>query len=231
MKELRIIEATLFSAGAPVAVEDIKEATEISEKIIKNALKELIDEYKKRDSALEIAKVGEKYAMQLRSEFAGHVRKIAEMEIPIKVLKTAALIAYHQPLKQSDLRDMIGYRIYDDVKILSELGLIRRRDSVRTKIITTSERFSEYFGIDSTDREDIKKWLMEKLNIMMPEKVKEILENAAKNKEESAKEENEEEESGVEEQQLPEPGGDEEEGADAASAEVGDADKNTESGE
>jgi hypothetical protein len=54
------------------------------------------------------------------------------------------------------------------VKALHELGLVRKRDSGRTKIITTTERFSEYFGISTTDREEIKKWMIEKLNLQVP---------------------------------------------------------------
>jgi segregation and condensation protein B len=128
LKESRIIEAALFSAGAPIAIEELKEITEIPEKIIRDVLNVLIEDYKGRETALEIAKVGDKYAMQLRTEYADHVSKFAPMEIPTKVLKTAALIAYHQPILQRDLLEMIGYRVYDHVKLLNELGLIRRRD-------------------------------------------------------------------------------------------------------
>ncbi|UCH87899.1 MAG: SMC-Scp complex subunit ScpB [Thermoplasmata archaeon] len=170
MEETRIIEAALFSAGAPLDLEALKEATDLPEKKIQDLLKQLMEEYSSRDTALEIARVGEKYAMQLKAEYAGHVTKFADMEIPIKVLKTAALIAYHQPIKQRDLFDMIGSKVYEHVKVLHELGLIRRREAGRTKMITTTERFSEYFGIASTDRAEIKKWLMEKLNIKIPEK-------------------------------------------------------------
>lgn len=161
---MRIIEAALFSAGTPLSSEELKELTDLTESKIKSTLKLLIDEYNQRESALEIAQVGEKYSMQLKTEYAPHVQKFAPMEIPVKVLKTAALIAYHQPIRQRDLFDMVGYKVYEHAKILHELGLIRRRESGRTKIITTTERFSEYFGIASTDREEIKKWLMEKVN-------------------------------------------------------------------
>jgi len=171
LKETRIIEAALFSAGQPISIEELKLSTELKEKEIKNALKELIKEYGNRETAIEVSKVGDKYAMQLKPAYATHVQKFAAMEIPLKVLKTAALIAYHQPVKQSDLLGMVGHKVYDHVKILSDMGLIRRRESGRTKLITTTERFSEYFGISSTERAEIKRWLMEKMNIPMPEKV------------------------------------------------------------
>ena len=169
LDEIKVIEAALFSAGHPLGLEELRETTEFSDKVIRDSIKQLIKVYKDRDSVLEVAQVGSKYAMQLRPEYAGYVQKIAPMEIPIKVLKTAALIAYHQPVRQRDLLDMVGHKVYDHVKILHELGLIRRRDSGRTKIVTTTERFSEYFGIDSTERDDIKKWMIEKLHLHVPE--------------------------------------------------------------
>jgi segregation and condensation protein B len=169
LSEIRIIEAALFSTGAPIGIEELKESTDLTEKVIKEALKLLIAEYNERETALEVAKVGDKYAMQLRPQYANHVTKFAEMEIPLKVLKTAALIAYHQPVRQRDLFDMVGSKVYDHVKILHELGLVRKREAGRTKMITTTERFSEYFGISTTDRSEIKRWLIEKLNVKLPE--------------------------------------------------------------
>lgn len=151
-----------------MSMEELVEATDLREKAIKDCIKKLMKEYKSRDTVLEVAQVGTKYAMQLKPEYGSNVQKLAVMDIPLRVLKTAALIAYHQPIKQRELFEMVGYRTYDHVKALHELGLIRRRDSGRTKIITTTERFSEYFGISTTDRDEIKKWMIEKLNLQVP---------------------------------------------------------------
>jgi segregation and condensation protein B len=85
------------------------------------------------------------------------------MEIPNKVLKTAALIAYHQPIKQSELQEMFGSKVYDHVKVLNDLGLIKKREKGRTIVLTTTKQFSEYFGIDTTNHEKIKQWLVNKV--------------------------------------------------------------------
>lgn len=161
----QVVESALFSAGRPLAIEEIKDATGLTVEQIKKALESLMKDYKERETAIEIAKAGNKYAMQVKAEYAQHAVKLAEMEVPKKLLKTLALIAYHQPLKQSELLRMIGPKVYEHVKELHELGLIMARRDERTKILYTTSRFPEYFGIDATNKKDIKKWLERKAGV------------------------------------------------------------------
>ncbi|MDI6707574.1 MAG: SMC-Scp complex subunit ScpB [Candidatus Thermoplasmatota archaeon] len=164
MKELeRIVEAILFSAGRAVSMRELKELTNCDENAITSALEKLSLEYAQSQRAIEISKAGEKYAMQVKLEFADEVAKIAPKEIPEHLLKTLALIAYHQPVKQVELARLIGSKVYEHVKELEELGMIRARSEGRTKILNTSKLFPEYFGIGSTKKEDIIKWFESKV--------------------------------------------------------------------
>jgi segregation and condensation protein B len=158
-----LIEASLFSAGKPLSVEDLAEGLGLSKEIITKNIKKLMDHYSSNDRSIEIIKAGKRYSMQIRPQLSNHVRTFAQMEIPNKVLKTAALIAYHQPIKQSELQEMFGSKVYDHVKVLNELGLVRSRQVGRTIVLTTTQEFSEYFGIDTTNQEEIKKWLATKV--------------------------------------------------------------------
>jgi segregation and condensation protein B len=165
VEERYIVESALFSAGGPLEVDLIAEACELTKPMVKKCLKELIKEYKDRDGSMEVAQVGDKYAMQLRSEYAQHAAKLAQMEVPLKVLKTAALIAYYQPIPQSELKKLLGSKVYDHVHALTDLGLIRARKSGQTKILYTTPRFSEYFGIDEVSKNGIKTWLAKKVGM------------------------------------------------------------------
>jgi segregation and condensation protein B len=158
-----LVEASLFSAGRPLTIKELAEALNMSAADVKSNIQKLKKQYSKRDNALEIARVGDKYIIQVKSDLADYVKSLAPMQIPMKVLKTAALIAYHQPIKQSELQEMHGAKIYDHVSVLYDLGLVRKRQDGRTVVLTTTPQFSEYFGIDTTDREKIKKWLTAKL--------------------------------------------------------------------
>lgn len=169
-----LIEASLFSAGRPLSIEDLAEGLGLSKEVVSKNIKKLMDHYSSGDRSIEIIKAGKRYSMQVRPQLSNHVRTFAQMEIPNKVLKTAALIAYHQPIKQSELQEMFGSKVYDHVKVLNEMGLVRSRHVGRTIVLTTTQEFSEYFGIDTTNHEEIRKWLAKRIKkdkIKIPEPV------------------------------------------------------------
>jgi segregation and condensation protein B len=161
------IEAVLFSAGKPVSIEEIAQACGRPEDAVRTIVRKLIAGYEKRDTAIEIAKVGSKYTMQLKPDALPKAGKIAPAVIPKPVLKTAALIAYYQPIRQSKLLVMVGAKVYEHVRFLSEMGLISAKPYSHTFILTTSKKFPEYFGIPTARREDIKKWIAEKVGIKL----------------------------------------------------------------
>jgi len=152
----RIVEAALFSAGKPISVDELVQATKLKAEDVKAALAELHQEYSNRETALEVVKSGTKWAMAVRTDFSESTKMLAPPEIPRKVLKTLALIAFHQPVKQSDLKDMVGSVVYDHVHELHERGLVTGRQEGITKILQTTERFAEYFGIDAENRDEIR---------------------------------------------------------------------------
>jgi segregation and condensation protein B len=158
--EKRKIEVILFSAGRPLSTKELAAITSIPELKVERVIHALMEEYKESDSALEISKAGDKWGMQVKGDYASFARGLAKAEIKPKLLKTLALIAYHQPVKQSKLNRMIGNKIYDHVKELSEKEMIKAKQAGRTKILTTAPKFLEYFGIPTTDREKIRQYLL-----------------------------------------------------------------------
>src|SRR2546428_11031862 len=100
--------------------------------------------------------------MQIRMEYTDRARAFAPPEIERNLLKTAALIAYHQPLLQSDLFDMIGSKVYEHTKGLEDLGLIHRKPSGRSLALTATRYFAEFFRLKTTDREGIRRPLARK---------------------------------------------------------------------
>lgn len=166
---IRLVEAALFTAGRPVAVSELMEATGLGKREVDRAVKSLAMEYADLEdkSALEVAMAGDKWAMQLKTKYVAHAQKLANMEIPKKVLKTLALIAFHQPLMQSDLVDMVGSKTYDHVRELHECGLIKLKKEGLSKRIVTSPAFPEYFGIPATDTEQIRTYLANKVGLQL----------------------------------------------------------------
>jgi segregation and condensation protein B len=170
MKTTHIVEAALFSAGKPLSIEEIATQTNLSPDAVKEACKALQKEYEGRDSVLEVGKAGAKWAMQVRPQASEPATKFAPPEIPSKLLKTLALIAYHQPMKQSELVDMIGTKVYDHVPELVERGLVKAREEGVTKILVTTALFPEYFGLDAEDREQVRATMAKLVGLPPPPK-------------------------------------------------------------
>jgi len=138
---------------------EIESATQLPQDTIRRAMTKLKKEYDERASAMEVVKIGIRYAMQLRKEYSTYGLPFAEKELPREVLKTAAYIAYNQPVLQSDLAKTLGGGVYEHVRILRSAGLIAGKKVGQTYSLSTGKRFSEYFGIASSRKEDIKKWM------------------------------------------------------------------------
>jgi len=166
VKEKRLVESVLFSASKPVSIAEIMQATNLSRKKTNQTIEDLIEDYnvkRKNETSMEIIKAGEKFTMQVKDKYTDQSIMVTAPEIQDNLLKTLTLIAFHQPLKQSNLRRMIGQKCYEQVDQLASMKLINSRKHGTTEMLTTSKLFPEYFGIDSTDPDEIKEVLMKKV--------------------------------------------------------------------
>ena len=166
INEKRLVESVLFSASTPVSINEIKEATGLTPNAIKKTLDELIEDYnvkRKNETSMEVIKAGEKFAMQVKKKFTEQSIMISKPEIEDSLLKTLTLIAFHQPLKQSNLRRMIGTKAYEHVDELASMRLIYSKQHGSTEMLTTTKLFPEYFGINTTDPKEIREFLIKKV--------------------------------------------------------------------
>jgi segregation and condensation protein B len=163
-KSKKLVESVLFSASKPISTNEIVQATGLSRKTVRNALKGLITDYQtNKDTSMTIVKAGTKFVMQLKDEYTEPSVMITQPEIEDSVLRTLALIAFHQPVKQSNLRRMAGEKIYEHVDQLSDMQLIHTKKHRNTEMITLTKKFPEYFGLDMTKPEEIRSFLAEKV--------------------------------------------------------------------
>jgi segregation and condensation protein B len=159
---VRVIEAVLFSSSQPVKLSDMEIQTQLDGAVVRKALKKLQLEYDERGSAIEVAKTGLGYSLIVREQYRPFGRQFSPKEVPDEVLRTAAMVAYHQPILQSDLAKSLGSRVYDDVRTLHGLGLVTAKKKGQTFELTTTKRFCEYFGIEGTSKNAVKKWMEER---------------------------------------------------------------------
>ena len=160
---MRIVEAILFSSDKPLRVGEIAELSNLQVEEVRKAMKKLRKEYEERNGAVEILRMGNKYVMQLKDEYAEYGYKLGKKELSDDVLKTLAVIAYYQPISQRKLREMFGTKIYQHVEELKKRGFIYGKSSGRTVVLRTTKKFNEYFGINASKPEEIKKFFNEKM--------------------------------------------------------------------
>ncbi len=163
------LEAILFAAGKPQSVHELSEALGGADvRSVQRALRQLTTTYDGRQTSLEIRRVGDRYALQVREEFVPTAQAVTPVELPPRTIKALTLVAYHQPILQSLLARMIGEGAYEEVARLRELRLIHAEPKGATLELRTTPAFVEYFGIPSNDPEEIRRFLAGRLGVAIP---------------------------------------------------------------
>lgn len=164
------LEAALYVSGRALTLEELANIIGKSQSTAQKLLDELSFEYNKRKGALEvIALPRDRYAMQLRPELTPSVgRLIPGGLLSFATLQTLVFIALKQPIIQSDLVTQRGTHCYDHVKELVEKKFIEATPEGRSKNLTTTSLFADYFGLDH-DRIKLKAQLKFKLKRILSE--------------------------------------------------------------
>jgi len=144
-----LLEAALFMSGRSLGIEDMAKICNLGNiGAVRKSMEELQADYSAKNGALEIHESDGRYAMRVKKEYEGRVMHLApETDMAPAVLKTLALIAYEQPIKQSEVIKQRGNGAYKYIKKLQDAELIESHKSSRTRILTVTAKFRDYFQI------------------------------------------------------------------------------------
>ena len=152
-KKLRSrIEAILFLSDKPRTAESIAQQCEADTDLVKQALSQLVQDYEDRDGGIVID-CTHGYCMQIADEFEDLTEDILPIELRTAVLRTLSTIALKEPMLQSDLMQIRGGGIYEHVKELVELGLVKKSKEGNSHILHTTKFFSENFKLSQNGLE------------------------------------------------------------------------------
>ena len=156
------IEAALFMSNNPMKLEDLAKIVDRKPEDIKPVMNELGMEYEKSDKGIHLLETSAGYQLRVKTEFASLVKNLTPyQDLGRGLLRVLALVAYKQPITQSEIVKVIGNRAYDYIKKLEERGLIKTVKHSRTKALIATKEFAEYFGLESP--EDITKFFEEQM--------------------------------------------------------------------
>ena len=153
-----IIESVLFVSGREVAIKDIADKTQFSEKEILDAAKSLQQKYDET-SGINLLIFNDKLQFCSNKENADTVsavlNPIRERELSKSMLEVAAIIAYKQPVTRLDLEEIRGCNSEYAIQNLLKLDMIRivgRKDAVgKPALFGTTDNFLKRFQISSLD--------------------------------------------------------------------------------
>ncbi|MEL6721332.1 MAG: SMC-Scp complex subunit ScpB [Bacteroidota bacterium] len=158
------IESLIFTCEQPISLKEIKQCLEqvFEVKLKEAALLEAIDRLKKQylqdQYAFEVIEISGGYQFLSKGAFhetvGTYLKQTINRKLSKSAMETLAIIAYKQPVPKSELEKIRGVSCdYAIQKLLEkELVDIKGRSDApgRPLLYGTSQRFMDYFGINST---------------------------------------------------------------------------------
>ncbi len=153
-KKKALIEALIFVSGTPLSIKEIQKVTGFPSGEIEFLLRELMADYRNRESGLEIVEVAEGFQMVTRAEFSDYIRKLKSSTPPklsAPAMETLAIIAYKQPITKAEVEEIRGVNSDGVIKNLLDRRLIRvvgkKEAPGRPLLYGTTREFLLYFGL------------------------------------------------------------------------------------
>lgn len=151
------LEAILFVAGEPVALEDLCQALEMD----LAAVEALVLEYDRalQDDArgLELARFEDGLQLRTKKFFAPSIQRLfhtsSEYKLSGAVMETLSIIAYRQPITRAQIEAIRGVKSDYSISSLLQKDLIRVvgvKDVVgKPKLLGTTQNFLRHFDLRS----------------------------------------------------------------------------------
>ena len=161
MNKKALVEAALFVSDTPLTAERLANIIGIgSEEEVRQLLTQIRDELKSADRGILLEETPEGFELRIKQEYRDQVAKLAPFsDLSEGMLRTLAIVAARQPIKQSIIVKYQGNKVYGYIRDLEAKGLIKAEKFGRTKLVTATSGFEKYFG-KSTD--EIKQMLNNK---------------------------------------------------------------------
>ena len=153
------IEAILFVAGEAVTVRDLARALQTGEQAVREAVRQLKDEYDYEQRGFLLKRFGDKIQLATRPLYAGDVLRllqpVQQQSLSQAAMETLAVVAYKQPVTRAEVEQVRGVKCDYSLQSLMNKGLIReagRKDTIgRPILFATTDEFLSHFGLEGLD--------------------------------------------------------------------------------
>ena len=151
------VEAILFASGEPLEISRIADALDIDAEKVRALLFEVGAQLDNRGSGICLLKLGSKYQLCSRVEYAPQIRAVLDMKknIPLSnaALEVLAVVAYNQPVTKAYVEQVRGVDCSGVVSTLCQKGLLEERGRLdlpgRPLLYGTTPNFLRCFCLSS----------------------------------------------------------------------------------
>jgi segregation and condensation protein B len=157
------IEALIFCSPKPLKVDEIKNClsemfeASVPEEDISAALLNLQEKYATDDYSFQVFHIGDGYQFMTKPSYQASIgillKQQSKKRLSASALETLSIIAYKQPITKGHTEQIRGVNCDYAIQKLLEKELVEikgKSDGVgRPLLYGTSEKFMEYFGINS----------------------------------------------------------------------------------
>ena len=158
---LKIIEAVLFAADAPMSLNQLLALFDENSGVDKDALSKAIEsiQHDCHNRSIELREIASGYRFQVKQDYADWASKLWE-DKPAKysraTLETLALIAYRQPITRAEIEEVRGVSVSSQIiKSMTERNWIKvvgHRDVPgKPALFATTKEFLDYFNIKNLE--------------------------------------------------------------------------------
>ncbi|MFD2034208.1 SMC-Scp complex subunit ScpB [Belliella marina] len=159
----RHIEALVFCAPTPISMEDLQKClsemfeSDVPKEHILTALNELQSKYESEDFSFSLEHVAGGYQFLTKPAYQASIsillKQQSQKRLSTAQLETLSIIAYKQPVTKTEVEQIRGVSCDYSIQKLLEKELVTikgKSESIGRPILYgTSEKFMEYFGINS----------------------------------------------------------------------------------
>ncbi|WP_460538046.1 SMC-Scp complex subunit ScpB [Echinicola sediminis] len=159
----RHIEALIFCSPSPLGISEIQKCltemfeSEVPTEHIEEAIKELAEKYQNDEFSFALEHLGNGYQFLTKPAYQTSISILLKQQSTKRLstaqMETLSIIAYKQPVTKTEVEQIRGVNCDYSIQKLLEKELVTikgKSDSIgRPLLYGTSDKFMEYFGINS----------------------------------------------------------------------------------
>ena len=149
-----IVEALLFAAEKPLDLPALRDATQLEEQVLQEALEALRQRHAPGAGGTVLVDLGGRWQLRTDPQLGPYVRRMLQvkpMRLTRAALETLAIVAYRQPITRPEMEDLRGVDCGAVTKALLDRKLIRilgkKDEPGRPLLFGTSKEFLELFNL------------------------------------------------------------------------------------